>query len=131
VLLPATELRPLTIHPVGFSRSLCFRQLSVLSAVKDVPFDPIAMFDRDVSSAPGGTSNGACCDWPTDFCNRTIPPVTACLQIMPVFRHSYGRTSSRTHSSTRRKTCCSPTCLMNAVPMVAQSVKNIRRRCCC
>ena len=100
-----------------------------MSAVKDVPFDPIAMFDCDVSSAPGGTSNSACCDWPADFYKRTIPLVSARLQIMPVFRYAYGCASSRAYRSTSRKTCCSPTCLVNAMPVIVSQYR--KRRCCC
>src|SRR5256885_6293824 len=53
--------------------------LSSTAAVKNVPFDPIAMFDADVSGATDWTGDGACRDRTTDFCNRTSPPAAACL----------------------------------------------------
>jgi hypothetical protein len=84
-----------------------------MAKVKDMSFDPIAMFNRDVRGAPGGAGNSTCRDWSAYFCDCTGTPMAPCLQIMPVFCYSYSRTSSRTHSLARCQARSSPACLMS------------------
>src|SRR5258706_13898619 len=61
---------------------------------KNVPFDPVPMFDDRVAGAAGGTCNNAYCNWRADLGNRARALVPARLQVMPIPRGAHGSASS-------------------------------------
>src|SRR5262245_6615917 len=54
--------------------------LTVCLAVKNVPFDPMAVFNRGVTCATSRTCHDPRGGWPANFGNRAGAPVATCLQ---------------------------------------------------
>jgi hypothetical protein len=87
-------------------------------AAKDVPFDPVAVFEGRIPGATGRTRDNARRDRPTDLGHRANASVPASLQIFSVFRRSHRSASPGTGNSTGRDTGTDPASLMRTLVMV-------------
>jgi hypothetical protein len=76
--------------------------------MKDVPLDPISMFDRSISEAAHRTRNRTCRDRSANFRDGLRSSFATCFQVTTIFRRTHSRAPGRSNRLSGGESCSRP-----------------------